>query len=101
MGKVTIGERIELARIKAKEKLELARIKGQTTSVRKRFTSLQSLKPAPMLSQEQNMMQEMFGGNDMWGTGRNLPRMNGALTSGHGLIKNDDFGETRRMFGGF
>jgi len=61
--------------------------------------SIRRIDPAPMLSQEQSMLQEMFGGNPTWGTGEQLPKMNGALRSGHGLINNDDFGETGSMFG--
>ena len=45
------------------------------------------------------MLHEMFGGNPTWGTGEQLPKMNGVLRSGHGLINNDDFGETGDMFG--
>ena len=66
-----------------------------------RFKSLQKIEVAPQLSKEQDMLQEMFGGNDNWGTGRNLPRNEGILRRGHGLIKNDDYGETASMFGGF
>ena len=56
---------------------------------------------APQISQEQGFLQEMFGGSDtFWGTGKNLPVMNGALTSGNGLINSgDDFSETAGMFG--
>jgi hypothetical protein len=51
------------------------------------------------LSREQDMMQEMFNGDRTWGTGENLPQLNNTLTSGYGLINNDDYGETASMFG--
>jgi hypothetical protein len=60
------------------------------------------LKPqvfAPLLSKEQDMLQEMFGGSPSWGTGESLPKVNGVLISGNGLIKSDDGGETGSMFG--
>jgi len=65
------------------------------------FKALQKIEVAPQLSKEQNMLHEMFGGNGNWGTGKNLPEVRGALISGKGLIKNDDYGETASMFGGF
>jgi len=58
--------------------------------------------PKPVLTKAQMMLSEVVGGNGerTWGTGQNLPRLNRALTSGGGLIKNgDDFRETGRMFG--
>ncbi|HDZ60572.1 MAG TPA: hypothetical protein ENH46_02590 [Candidatus Pacearchaeota archaeon] len=55
--------------------------------------------PAPMLSKEQSMLHEMFNGNDNWGTGQNLPKMDGILRSGHGLINNEDEGDTGALFG--
>lgn len=61
--------------------------------------TLQRVNPAPRITQEQAMLQEMFGGNPTWGTGEQLPKREGILVSGHGLIKNDDFGETGSMFG--
>ncbi len=72
-----------------------------------RFASVKTpikrtLDPAPMLSQEQHMLQEMFGSSQqLWGTGRDLPKMNGALISGGGIIKSGDGGETAAMFGGY
>lgn len=52
------------------------------------------------ITKEQGMLREIMGGqNKSWGTGTNLPQLNNALTSGGGLIKNDDNGETRRCFG--
>jgi hypothetical protein len=55
--------------------------------------------PGVLLSPAQRMLNEMFNGNQMWGTGTCLPKVEGTLTSGNGLIKNDDMGETGRMFG--
>jgi len=42
------------------------------------------VKPTPLqvgqeLSTEQNMMHEMFGSSRSWGTGENLPKINGTL----------------------
>ena len=57
---------------------------------------------SPMFSKEQSALQEMFGGSErLWGTGRNLPQMNGVLISGEGIIKSGDAGETASMFGGY
>ena len=62
--------------------------------------SPKKIRIAPRLSQEQAMLGEMFGGADsIWGTGQNLPQMNETLTSGHGLVKSGDDGETGSMFG--
>lgn len=61
---------------------------------------VQTLNPAPALSKEQNMLQEMFNGEQTFGTGQNLPEVNGILRSGGGLINNGDAdGETGSMFG--
>lgn len=75
---------------------------------KKRFVKIDITKPqrevliSPMLSKEQMALQEMFGGSErLWGTGRDLPRMNGALISGGGIIKSGDAGETAAMFGGY
>jgi len=54
------------------------------------------------LSKEQWMMQQMFGHGDhaILGEGDSLPKLNGTLISGGGLIKNGDiYGETAAMFG--
>lgn len=58
--------------------------------------------PLPNLTQEQEMMQGMFGhGERSWGTGENLPKLDGAITSGNGLIKSgDNENETAGLFGG-
>jgi len=55
---------------------------------------------APQLSQEQSILSGMFGGGEQtWGTGQNLPRMDGILMNGGGIIKSGDGGETASMFG--
>jgi len=52
------------------------------------------------LSHEQNMLHEIFCGKSFWGLPEdNLPKMDGVLTSGGGLIKNGDRGDTKRLFG--
>jgi hypothetical protein len=61
--------------------------------------SLPSVQPAPALSKEQDMLQEMFSGNDNWGTGQNLPEINGALRTGGGIMNSGDNGQTGSMFG--
>ena len=53
-------------------------------------------------SKGQQMLKDLFSGREepLWGTGNNLPKMDGALTSGGGLIKNGDNNRgTGRMFG--
>ena len=52
------------------------------------------------LSKGQELLQEMFSGNGTFGKGQNLPVINRSITSGGGLIKNGDQGETMKMFGG-
>ena len=93
----------EIALAKSQERLARLKLKQQKVgqaSQTKRFKSLTRLQPAPRLSQEQGMLREMFGGSEqLWGTGNNLPRMENSLTSGGGLIKSGDRGETGRFFG--
>ncbi len=75
-------------------------IPEQLSTKLKRIQFLQKpIQPAPQLTKEQNMLHEMFGGEPTFGTGENLPKIDGVLNSGHGLIKNDDYGETGSMFG--
>jgi len=68
---------------------------------RQRVNFLQQLNPAPALSKEQEMLQEFFSGESFWGLPEdNLPKINGILRTGSGLIKcEDEFGETRSFFG--
>lgn len=56
---------------------------------------------SPLLSREQAMLGEMFGGSErLWGTGNNLPVIHRTIISGFGLINNDDVEEeTASMFG--
>ena len=51
------------------------------------------------LSREQEALHGFFGGSPTWGTGKDLPKFDGVLISGGGLIKNGDDGATGRMFG--
>lgn len=55
--------------------------------------------PTQQLSAAQNMLREMFRGEPTFGTGQNLPKLNGELRTGRGLINNGDGGDTGRMFG--
>jgi len=55
--------------------------------------------PSQIISKEQNLLQQLFRGERTFGTGQNLPEINGALTSGNGLINSGDTGETGLMFG--
>lgn len=92
-----IKELDEKAKIKRKE-IQLANI--TKTNPDKKLPVRKFVMPGQNLSREQNLMQDMFGHkNQMWGTGRNLPVMNGALTTGYGLVNNGDFGSTGRLFG--
>jgi hypothetical protein len=58
--------------------------------------------PAPMLSRQQAILKDMFGGGERnWGTGRNLPVINNDLNNpqGGGIIKSRDGGRTGGFFG--
>ena len=58
--------------------------------------------PGMFLTQEQSMLQEMFGGSPtIWGQEEDsLPRFHQTLTSGNGLINSGDVDkETASMFG--
>ena len=59
--------------------------------------------PAPVvmenISNEQRFLQDLFGGNGTLGRGHNLPKVDGVLINGGGLIKNGDQGRTGSMFG--
>lgn len=55
--------------------------------------------PVRVISKSQMVLNELFNNKTTFGTGENLPQMNGALTSGYGLINNLDNGKTSRMFG--
>lgn len=66
-------------------------------------SSIKPLNVGKQLSQEQDMMNEMFGGRNsvLFGSedSESLPQMNGAIITGEGLIKNGDEGRTGYMFG--
>ena len=51
------------------------------------------------ISNEQRFLQDLFGGNGTLGRGDNLPKVDGVLINGGGLIKNGDEGRTGNMFG--
>jgi len=89
--------KLALAKIKADKKIALK----QFGTTKQRFSQvLRQPQIAPMLSKEQEMMQELFGGSSSWGSGEQLPVMNNSLNSGHGLINSgDDYRETASMFG--
>jgi len=58
--------------------------------------------PAPMLSRQQAILKDMFGGGERnWGTGKNLPVINNDLNNpeGGGIIKSRDGGRTGGFFG--
>ena len=90
-----VSEKLQIARAQ----LKAAKIAAKSSSARQR--SLLKLRPAPMLSAEQSVLHEMFGGSPpIWGSGDSLPVLNHSLTSGHGIINSgDDEEETASMFG--
>ena len=96
-------EELGLARIEEEKETTFGRIKGylarKPTAKFRRLPIQRFQQPALQLTKEQNMLHEMFGGEPTFGTGENLPKIDGVLNSGHGLIKNDDDGETGSMFG--
>lgn len=59
---------------------------------------------APSYTKEQNMLRSLFGHGPTVimpsKDGRSLPKIHRTLTSGGGLIKSGDRGETRGLFGG-
>ena len=66
----------------------------------KTFSSSQpKLQLGQQFSQEQELMNEMFGSSRTFGTGQNLPKIDNIITSGYGLINNEDYGETSQIFG--
>lgn len=66
-----------------------------------RFIQRPTIRPIQeIITKEQAFLRGMFGGGEkLFGTGKNLPKIEGILIKGGGLIKNDDFGETAGMFG--
>ena len=89
--------KLALAKIKADKKIALK----QFETSKQRFSKLlRQPQIAPMLTKEQEMMQELFGGSPSWGSGEQLPVINHSLSSGHGLINSgDDYRETAGLFG--
>jgi len=74
--------------------------KSITPSKDKPAFNPQRLRPTQDFSPAQRMFQEVLGGGEQtWGSGNNLPKLNRSLTSGNGLINNGDFGETGNLFG--
>jgi len=107
IGKEEDREKIEKSTKSLKQKANKT-FKGIRKSILKptrqtnaRFVQADINKPTQrVLTRGQLVLTELMGGsNQTWGTGQNLPKFNGELTSGKGLIKNDDNGETGRMFG--
>jgi hypothetical protein len=70
-------------------------------SSKKTYTAIVKKAPTVTLTKSQSMINELFNGEKVFGTGNNLPQLNNALNSGGGLIKHDDMYERRtgRMFG--
>lgn len=68
-------------------------------AVKNRRIIFRRFSPYPNYTKEQMVLGELFGGGRTFGTGQNLPKLNRTITSGGGLIKNDDYGDTGRLFG--
>ena len=100
-------EKLDRLRLKQQQDLARARIKARTKRTKvlsktlvQKERAIKRITPAPMLSQEQGMLREMFGGSaPLWGSGQNLPKLHNTLISGGGLVKSGDRGETASMFG--
>lgn len=61
---------------------------------------LRSARMGDNLSREQEVLREMFDGEPTWGTGKDLPKIEGKLISGGGIINSGDVDrETAAMFG--
>lgn len=104
--------RFNLAKSKLERKrqlLELDRLEKQASgskqllrekAIRSRNVRIARPMPQQEYSSGQNVLREIFRGEQTFGTGQNLPQMNGALISGGGIIKNGDRERrTARMFG--
>ena len=57
--------------------------------------------PQVVITKSQGMLNEILNDKGkLWGTGKNLPKLDNTLNSGEGLIKNGDYTrKTGRMFG--
>lgn len=63
---------------------------------------IQISSPRRELTYSQQVLRGLFNDkNQMWNNGENRVQINETLTSGSGLIKNGDRGQTARMFGGW
>ncbi len=81
------------------KKISKSEIVG-TPRFKQRAGFIQKLQPAPALGKEQAMIQEIFNGESTLGDGECLPKVEGILRRGGGIINNgDDYKETASMFG--
>jgi len=100
--KVRIASKQISAEQGTKFKIANARLKLAGKSYKSQIKAIQTLRPKESYSKGQQMLNELFSGREepTWGTGNNLPVIDGALRSGGGLMKNgDNERRTGRMFG--
>lgn len=85
---------------KAKAHVVQARANAWAKMVSVQQNKLTTLRPAPMLSKEQAMIQDLFGSDTriILPAGRNLPHFDFALRSGYRVNHSND-PSTGRMFG--
>jgi len=89
----------EIRRTQANVKLLNAQKKG-ITQREKRIQNIDTRQITQVISKEQGMLQELFGGRRTFGTGQNLPKVEGVLITGNGLLNNGDRERrTGKMFG--
>ena len=94
---IIVSRAIKLGRKEEKkDNRDFKRIQKQA-----RFIQKPTIRPVQqVITAEQKFLQGMFGGGERtFGTGQNLPKADGVLIKGKGLINNDDYGETGKMFG--
>jgi len=97
MAKQTEAYKLALAKLKGQQRLEAKRIKASAQTRTANISRLRTLRPAPLLTTEQDMLQEFFGSrNQTWGTGQNLPTLKGNLNPN---ILGYDEDETAQSFG--
>lgn len=65
----------------------------------KKSPTIKTVKLRVPLTPQQNFFRQFMGGRKTFGTGQNLPVINGALTTGGGLINHPNQYETGRIFG--
>jgi len=93
--------KLELARIKANKQVELKRL-GSTKS---RYSKiLQPIQPAPLISKEQDMLQDLFGGRGenrvmFGGNGECATKVDGALMPNNFGNEIEDGEQTSDHFG--